>query len=35
MSESEIILDYHGPVDLKVIDLLLKKLKKDKELYCF
>ncbi len=31
MSESEIFLDYHGPVDLKVIDLLLKKLRKSKE----
>jgi hypothetical protein len=31
MSESGIFLDYHGPVDLSVIELLLKKLKKTKE----
>jgi hypothetical protein len=31
MSESEILLDYHGPVDLKVIELLLKRLRKTKE----
>ena len=30
MSESGIFLDYHGPVDLPVIELLLKKLKKTK-----
>lgn len=28
MSESEILLEYHGQVDLKVIELLLKKLRK-------
>lgn len=31
MSESGILLDYHGQVDLKVIELLLKKLKNTKE----
>ena len=31
MPESGILLDYHGPVDLKVIELLLKKLKSAKE----
>lgn len=31
MSDSEILLDYHGPIDLKVIESLLKKLKKEKE----
>jgi len=31
MPESGIFLDYHGHVDLPVIDLLLKKLKKTKE----
>ena len=31
MSESETFLDYHGPLDLKVIDLLLEKLKNTKE----
>ena len=31
MSESGIILDYYGPVDLKVIELLLKRLRKSKE----
>ena len=28
MSESEILLEYHGQVDLKVIEILLKKLRK-------
>lgn len=32
MSGSGILLDYYGPVDLKVIELLLKKLRKTKEL---
>ena len=31
MPKSEIFLDYHGPVNLPVIDLLLKNLKKAKE----
>jgi hypothetical protein len=31
MPESGIFLDYHGPVDLPVIELLLKTLKKTKE----
>jgi len=31
MPDSVIFLDYHGPVDLPVIELLLKKLKKTKE----
>jgi len=31
MSESGIFLDYYGPVDLKVIELLLNRLKKTKE----
>ena len=31
MTDSGILLDYQGPVDLKVIELLLKKLKKTKE----
>jgi effector-binding domain-containing protein len=31
MPESGIFLDYNGPVDLSVIELLLKKLKKTKE----
>jgi hypothetical protein len=31
MHESGIFLDYHGPVDLVAIELLLKKLKKTKE----
>jgi len=31
MPESGILLDYHGPVNLKVIELLLKKLKSAKE----
>jgi hypothetical protein len=31
MPKSEIFLDYHGPVNLPVIDLLLVKLKKTKE----
>jgi hypothetical protein len=31
MSESGIFLDYHGPVDLSVIELLLRNLKKTKE----
>ena len=31
MSESEILLDYHGPVDQKVIELLLKKLRQNNE----
>ncbi|MDO9581199.1 MAG: hypothetical protein Q7J06_11675, partial [Bacteroidales bacterium] len=31
MSESGIFLDYHGAVDLSVIELLLVKLKKTKE----
>jgi len=31
MSESGILLDYHGPVDLKVIELLLKRLRRTKE----
>ena len=32
MNEPEIFLHYHGPVDLPVIESLLKKLKKTKEL---
>jgi len=31
MSESEILLEYHGQIDLKVIEILLKKLRKSKE----
>lgn len=31
MSESEILLDYHGQVDLKVIEILLKRLRQNKE----
>jgi SiaC family regulatory phosphoprotein/Family of unknown function (DUF6272) len=31
MSESGILLDYHGPVDLKVIEFLLKNLSREKE----
>jgi hypothetical protein len=31
MSVSEVLLDYHGPVDLKVIELLLKKLRGKEE----
>ncbi|MGD0754265.1 MAG: SiaB family protein kinase [Bacteroidales bacterium] len=31
MPESGILLDYHGPVDLKVIDFLLKNLSGEKE----
>jgi len=31
MSESGIFLDYHGPLNLRVIESLLKKLKKTKE----
>ena len=35
MSESGILLDYHGPIDLKVIESLLKKLKKEQGIYSF
>ena len=35
MSESGIIMNYHGPVDLKVIDLLLNNLKKTKTFTAF
>jgi hypothetical protein len=31
MSQSKIILDYQGPIDLQVIESLLKKIKKKKE----
>ena len=31
MTESEIFLDYHGPVDLPIIESLLKRLKQTKE----
>ena len=31
MSESEILLEYHGPIDLKVIEILLKKLRNSNE----
>ncbi len=35
MSESEIIMDYHGPVDFSVIELLLNNLKKTKAFTAF